>query len=94
LFEKLFALTDSDNERTQISAISELLDRLIGKPQVTIDAVTTKVDVGALYLAAMKRANAEIVPGTSHILPSEPSQTIDGEGKPCSTGTSENYTIG
>src|SRR5215471_8171780 len=58
LFERLYAIaTTSSSERTQISAISELLDRLIGKPQVTIDAVTTKVDVAALYLNAMKRAN-------------------------------------
>ena len=70
LFDKLFALTNSDNERTQIAAISELLDRLIGKPQVMIDAVTTKADIGAMYLAAMKRANAEIVPSIAHIVPS------------------------
>ena len=29
---------------------------------MTIDAVTTKVDVAQLYLQAMRRANAEIVP--------------------------------
>jgi hypothetical protein len=34
-----------------------LLDRLIGKQQISIDAVTAKVDVGAMYLAALKRAN-------------------------------------
>ena len=88
LFDKLFALTNSDNERTQIAAISELLDRLLGKPQVTIDAVTTKVDVAQLYLQAMRRANAEIVPSNAHVVPSEPAEETEGEGKPCSTGTS------
>jgi hypothetical protein len=59
----------SASERTQITAISELLDRLIGKPQVTIDAVTTRVDVAGLYLAAMKRANAETQSANAHIVP-------------------------
>jgi hypothetical protein len=50
----------STSERTQISAISELLDRLVGKPPVTIDAVTTRVDVAGLYLAAMKKCNSNV----------------------------------
>ena len=58
LLEGLFLLTKSDSPHVRIAATRELLDRLIGKPQVTIDAVTTKVDVASLYLAAMKRANA------------------------------------
>ena len=88
----------------QIAATKEILDRLIGKPQVTIDAVTTKVDVAALYLNAMKGANglseaqvidgANMPPGSSHILPSEPSASTEGEEKPTSTGTSEVDTIG
>jgi hypothetical protein len=41
----------SASERMQIVAVSELLHRLIGKPQVTIDAVTTKVDVAQIVLA-------------------------------------------
>jgi hypothetical protein len=44
---------------------------------VTIDAVTTKVDVAALYLRAM-RANApttvEIAPDTSPALPGDSSE--------------------
>jgi hypothetical protein len=70
LFDRLFRLTQSSNERTQIAAISGLLDRLIGKPQVTIEATTTRVDVAALYLRAMQRANAETQSATSHIVPS------------------------
>jgi hypothetical protein len=41
----------------RLAAIRLALDHLIGKPQISIDAVTAKVDVGALYLEAVKRAN-------------------------------------
>jgi hypothetical protein len=70
LFEGLIELTKSDSESVRLAAYREILDRLIGKPVVAIDSVHAKVDVGALYLAAMKRANAEIVPGSAHIVPS------------------------
>ena len=61
LFENLFRLAAPNNPpMVQIAATKEILDRLIGKPQVTIDAVTTKVDVAALYLRAMQRANSEM----------------------------------
>ena len=89
LFENLFRLAAPNTPpMVQIAATKELLDRLIGKPQVTIDAVTTKVDVAQLYLQAMRRANAETVPSNSHVVPSEETTTIEGEGKPCDTGTS------
>jgi hypothetical protein len=94
LLENLFILAEPDKPyMVQIAATKEILDRLIGKPQVTIDAVTTKVDVAALYLRAMQRANSEIVPSNSHIVPSEPATPVGDEGKPCSAGTSENGTI-
>ena len=85
LFENLFRLAAPNNPpMVQIAATKELLDRLIGKPQVTIDAVTTRVDVAQLYLSAMKRANAglseaqvidaaseaEIQTANSHVVPS------------------------
>jgi hypothetical protein len=57
-FEVLIDLTKSKNENMKLRATAELLDRLIGKPQISIDAVTAKVDVGAMYLAALKRANS------------------------------------
>jgi len=66
----------------RIAATRELLDRLIGKPQISIDAVTTKVDVGALYLEALRRSQAggsdmsdekrpslEMTPGSFPVLP-------------------------
>jgi len=41
------------------------LDRLLGKPPVAIDATHTKLDVGQLYLDALKRANGVIDGGNS-----------------------------
>jgi hypothetical protein len=71
-FDRLVELATNNSQppMVQLAAIRLALDHLIGKPQISIDAVTTKVDIGAMYLAAMKRANAEIVPNTSHIVPS------------------------
>jgi hypothetical protein len=66
LLEGLFELTKSDSPHVRIAATRELLDRLIGKPQISIDAVTAKVDVGAMYLAALKRANGVIDGGNSN----------------------------
>ena len=84
LFENLFRLAAPNNPpMVQIAATKEILDRLIGKPQVTIDAVTTKVDVAGLYLAAMKRINSETqsadatakvvetTPPNFHVLPNQ-----------------------
>ena len=108
LMENLFVLAAPDKPyMVQIAATKEILDRLIGKAQVTIEATTTKVDVAALYLNAMKRANAglseaqvidaasttETQPATSHIVPSAPDLGTEGEGKPCGTGTSETGTL-
>jgi hypothetical protein len=55
----LIELTKSSNESTRLAAIREILDRLLGKPAVFVDAVHTKVDVGALYLQALKRARVD-----------------------------------
>jgi hypothetical protein len=61
----LIELTKSSNEATRLAAIRELLDRLLGKPAVFVDATHTQVDVGAIYLAALKRANGAIDGGNS-----------------------------
>ena len=55
--DSLIELSKSPNEATRLAAIKEILDRLLGKPAVFVDAVTAKVDIGSLYLAAMKKAN-------------------------------------
>ena len=71
LLENLFVLAEPDKPyMVQIAATKEILDRLIGKPQVTIESTSTRVDIASMYLAALKRANAEIQPANSHIIPS------------------------
>jgi hypothetical protein len=55
-FEVLIDLTKSKNENMRLRATAEILDRLIGRPQVTIDAQVARLDVGAEYLAALRRA--------------------------------------
>ena len=55
--ERLAELTQSSNETIRLQSLREILDRLLGKPPVAIDATHTKLDVGQLYLAALKRAN-------------------------------------
>jgi hypothetical protein len=55
--EVLLELMRSPNEATRLSAVREILDRLLGKPAVFVDATNTRVDIGQLYLAALKRAN-------------------------------------
>jgi hypothetical protein len=59
--DALVELTHSRNEMTRLAAIRELLDRLLGKPAVFVDAVHTKLDVeqyvGQLYLDALRRLN-------------------------------------
>jgi hypothetical protein len=59
LLEGLFELTKSGSPHVRIAATRELLDRLIGKPQVTIDAQVAKFDAGAAYLQALQRAAAK-----------------------------------
>ena len=63
--ERLAELTQSRNETIRLQALREILDRLLGKPPVAIDATHTKLDVGQLYLAALKRANGVIDDGNS-----------------------------
>jgi hypothetical protein len=57
LFDRLFWIaTHATSERVQIAAISELLDRLLGKPQIIVEATHTSVSVAELYKNAMIRA--------------------------------------
>jgi hypothetical protein len=67
----LLELMRSPNEATRLSAVREILDRLLGKPAVFVDATHTKVDIASLYLQALKQANApKEVTQPSHIVPS------------------------
>jgi hypothetical protein len=63
--DALVELTRSRNEMTRLAAIRELLDRLLGKPAVFVDATHAKFDFGALYLQALKRANGVIDGGNT-----------------------------
>ena len=57
LLGNLFILAAPDKPyMVQIAATKEILDRLVGKPQVTIEATHTSVSVAELYRAAMVRA--------------------------------------
>jgi hypothetical protein len=56
----LFLLTQSSNETIRLQALREVFERLCGKSAVFVDATHTKVDIGQLYLAALKRANGVV----------------------------------
>jgi hypothetical protein len=79
LFENLFSLTRSDNEQICLQATRELLDRLIGRPTQTIESQDARIDVAAMYLAALQRANANPVDGSTQ---NGAAQTIEGEAEP------------
>jgi hypothetical protein len=58
LMDGLFLLTGPDYPAmTRIAATKEIFDRLLGKPQVTIEATHTSVSVAELYKAAMLKAS-------------------------------------
>jgi hypothetical protein len=56
-FERLVKLSASKNETIALQALREILDRLIGKPIAVVESVHTRVDLGQLYLQALKQAN-------------------------------------
>jgi hypothetical protein len=64
-FQVLEKLIKSDNESMRLAAVRELLDRLVGKPQVVVESSHTRVDIGQLYLAALQRANRTTNSGAS-----------------------------
>jgi hypothetical protein len=61
----LVELARSPNETTRLAAIREAFDRLLGKPPVAVDTTVAKLDIGALYLQAVKAAN--LSPGEAAI---------------------------
>jgi hypothetical protein len=62
IFDRLveMAMDNSQPGLVQLAAIRLALDHLIGRPQISIDAIHARVDIGELYRRAMVRANAEI----------------------------------
>jgi hypothetical protein len=73
---RLAELTLSKNESVRLAAVKECLDRLIGRSPIFVDSVSAKVDIGAMYLAALQRAN-------SHAAPSEPVVEGKANDAPC-----------
>ena len=63
--ETLLELLRSPNESTRLSACREICDRVLGRSAIAIDATHTKLDVGQLYLAALKRANGVVDGGNT-----------------------------
>ena len=89
LMDRLFLLAGPNNPPpVQIAAIRELLDRLLGKPQVTIEA-TNKPDwtsFGAMYVRAMQKAGL----ANAHVVPSEQA----GERKANEIDADNNGSVG
>ena len=85
IFDELMemAMDSSLPPAAQLGAIRLALDHLIGRPQISIDAVTTKFDFGAAYIEALRRVNSEVVEGKA----GTGGQAPDG-------GNSGNSTIG
>jgi hypothetical protein len=63
--ERLVELTQSTNETIRLQTLREIFDRLLGRSAVFVDTTHTRVDVGAMYLAALKRANGVIDGGNN-----------------------------
>ena len=52
------AMDNSQPPLAQLAAIRLVLDYLLGRPQVTVEATSVNVNIAELYRAAMIRANA------------------------------------
>jgi hypothetical protein len=66
------------------AAVREFFDRLVGKPPVAVDSTVTKIDMGQLYLQAVKLANLprgdaaiDITPTPSADEPADQIETTD-----------------
>jgi hypothetical protein len=88
--ETLLALMRSPNESTRLSAVREILDRVLGRAAIAIDTTHTRVDVQAMYLQALKQANApaQIDLDHSHVLPTQETLGTKDAGSACGTETS------
>jgi hypothetical protein len=58
IFDRLIemAMDNSQPPMAQLAAIRLALDHLIGRPQISVDTVTTRINVAELYRDAMIRA--------------------------------------
>src|SRR5262249_42748517 len=61
---RLLELVHSKNEQVALAAVRELLDRGYGRAVQAVDKTERKLDIGALYLAAVQAAQPKpAVPG-------------------------------
>jgi hypothetical protein len=70
--DRLIELSKSPNESVALGALKDLLDRLLGKPAISVDTTHTRVDIAQLYLQALKQANGVDTGGN----------TLDGNVEP------------
>jgi hypothetical protein len=54
----LVGLLQSPNETTRLAAIREFLDRLVGRPVQVVENDVRTLNMGEMYLAALKAVNA------------------------------------
>jgi hypothetical protein len=60
VFDRLMEMATDNSQppMVQLAAIRLALDHLLGRPQISVDTVTTRINVAELYRNAMIRANA------------------------------------
>jgi hypothetical protein len=86
---KIGALVASPDPRVALAASQEILNRVFGKPLQSIDSEVRKLDIGQLYLAALRRVNGVPEPidvESTPVLPpdDEPvtADALDAAGEP------------
>jgi hypothetical protein len=68
----LVELVRSQDETVRLAAIKEAFDRLMGKAPLAIDSTVAKIDMGALYLAAVKSGNTPASDAAIDVTPIPP----------------------
>jgi hypothetical protein len=84
-FEKVCDLVRSVDERIALAASQEILNRAYGKPVQSVDTEVRKININALYLAAVQQAQ----PGAPPIVDvtPEPSDDAPEATEPATTVT-------
>jgi hypothetical protein len=75
----LVELAQSPDASVRLAAIREAFDRLLGKPPVAVDSTVTKLDVGQLYLDALRQANSPPSEAAIDITPTPPADEPAGQ---------------
>jgi hypothetical protein len=77
-FKKVSDLVQSADERIALAASQEILNRAYGKPVQSIDTEVRKININALYLAAVQQAQ----PGAPPIVDVTPELLSDDAPEP------------